>query len=956
MGFNFPQLYLFLFVLLAGDVELNPGPYRQRAKCCRILYSNIRGLYKNIKDLTMAAANYDIVFCSETLVSNLRDVSELLIPNFNKPVLVRRDSFPRARGMSVYIRSGYTAQHLSKFNCHCHEMQLIKVSSKYNNHYIFSLYRNPDANNDLYDCLLTAMASIQSVDVKASFIFVGDLNAHHQEWLGSISPTNRNGLAALDFSNLSGCEQLIQGPTHNSGNCLDLALTDIPGVVQTFTLAPIGTSDHNAISCKICLDFIVPDITISRQVYLKSRVNWDNVCMDVDRIQWNTIFRSNDPILALHNCLLDILRRRVPSKIIKSRIRDKAWFNEDCKRAYDDKQAAYHQWRSNRSPMHWDSYVALRVDAQRIYNTAEAAYNSHLQDVLAGATQPHKWWGSLKSSLFGVDSSMPPLREPDGSMSFEPLKKANLLSDTFLNKQRAQELSLPLTCFPSPKLVSVAFKSTELKNYLLELDTYGGTDPDGFFPLFFKKIAIPLAPKLAVVFRLLVKSGTFPSCWRKANITPIPKGASASTLPSEYRPISITPILSKLFERLLAKRLSQYCNKFRVLPDSQFGFRKGLGTCDALLTLTHGLQSSLDRGHESRAVAIDFSSAFDIVNHKALLYKLQLYGIGGNLLSIFKDFLTNRTQRVSVDGTFSTSVPVVSGVPQGSVLGPLFFIIFTSDLGISLENELISYADDTTLFSSIQSPSNREEVAASLNRDLAKINSWCQLWGMRLNANKTHSIVFSRSRTLDPPHPDLFLSGEEIEEVEDVRLLGVTLDSKLTFEKHIRSLSSAIAQKTGLLRKCFRTFACDSTVIKSFYAFILPHFEYCAPVWMSAANCHLKLLDRALNSIKFISPALSLDLDHRRQVGALSILFKVFNDTRHPMHLIMPEPFNPIRRTRFTLSLNDLARKIIHFNTTQFSRCFLPSMLKTWNSLPNEIVHSMDITSFKSQVNVFLKQ
>ena len=949
-------LFFIVFLIqLAGDIELNPGPQRQ-LKSCRILYANIRGLYKNLKDLTIASVNQDIIFCSETLVSNYRNSSELLIPNFNKPFLIKRVALPRARGMCVYIRSGYSAQHLTRFSCHCHEMQLVRVSSKHHNHYVFGLYRNPDANNELYDCLLTAMASIQSVDIKASFIFVGDLNAHHQEWLGSISPTNRNGLAALDFSNLSGCEQLIRGPTHNSGNCLDIVLTNMPGVVEASVLAPIGTSDHNAIHCKICLEFTIPDITISRQVYLKSRVNWDNVCMDVDRIHWNTIFKSNDPVLALNTCLLEILHRRVPSKIIKSRIKDKAWFDNDCRRAYDDKQAAYHLWRRNRSQLLWDNYVALRVEAQRIYNAAETAYNSHLQDVLAGATQPHRWWSSLKSSLFGVDSSMPPLLEPDGSMSFEPLRKATLLSNTFISKQRDQELMLPLTCFPSPKLNSVAFKSTELKNYLLDLDSYGGTDPDGFFPLFFKKIATILAPKLAVVFRLLLKSGSFPSCWRKANITPIPKGASASTLPSEYRPISITPILSKIFERLLAKRLIQYCDSIGAIPDTQFGFRKGLGTCDALLTLTHDLQSSLDCRHESRIVAIDFSSAFDIVNHKALIYKLQLLGIGGSLLNIFRNFLTNRSQRVSLDGVYSASVPVVSGVPQGSVLGPLFFIIFTSDLGIGLENNLISYADDTTLYSSVRSPCNRGEVAESLNRDLAKIASWCQLWGMKLNSNKTHSITISRSRILNPLHPCLYILGEPIEEVDNLRLLGVILDSKLTFEKHIRSLSSSIAQKTGLLRKCYRTFACDSTVIKSFFAFILPHFEYCAPVWMSAANCHLKLLDRALNSIKFISPALSVDLDHRRMVGALSMFFKVFNTVQHPLHAALPDSFNPVRMTRFALNLNDLAVNFMNVSTTQFSRCFIPALIKTWNVLPNDIVQSRDITLFKSRVNVFLKQ
>ena len=123
---------------------------------------------------------------------------------------------------------------------------------------------------------------------------------------------------------------------------------------------------------------------------------------------------------------------------------------------------------------------------------------------------------------------------------------------------------------------------------------------------------------------------------------------------------------------------------------------------------------------------------------------------------------------------------------------------------------------------------------------------------------------------------------------------------------------------------------------------------------MSAANCHLKLLERSLNSIKFISPALSLDLDHRRQVGALALLFKVLNNTRHPLHSSLPEYFNPIRVTRFALSLNDLSRDFINFNTTQFSRCFLPSMIKIWNNLPNSIVHSSDINNFKSRVNIFL--
>lgn len=452
-----------------------------------------------------------------------------------------------------------------------------------------------------------------------------------------------------------------------------------------------------------------------------------------------------------------------------------------------------------------------------------------------------------------------------------------------------------------------------------------------------------------------MKSGSFPLCWRKANITPIPKGASASSSPSEYRPISITPILSKIYERLLTRRLVSYCNLHDVIPPSQFGFRKGLGTCDALLTLTHQIQSSLDKGYESRVVAVDFSAAFDLVNHEALIYKLQLYGIGGNLLSIFRNFLTSRSQRVAVDGKFSETAHVLSGVPQGSVLGPLFYIIFTADIGLGLENNIISYADDTTIFSSIPSPHHRDLIAASLNRDLARITSWCEQWGMKLNPKKTQSLLISRSRTILPPHPSIQLSGESVEDVLNLRLLGVSFDKKLTFEHHIRSLSSSIARKIGLLRKCYKTFNCDATLRKSFYAFILPHFEYCSPVWMSAADCHLNLLDRSLNSIRFILPDLPLDLAHRRRVGALSIFFKIFNNNQHPLHSFIPDQFVPARLTRYAINLNSLAMNRMNVSTAQYFRSFVPQMVELWNSLVEDVVRAPDITAFKTKVNAFLQ-
>jgi len=297
----------------------------------------------------------------------------------------------------------------------------------------------------------------------------------------------------------------------------------------------------------------------------------------------------------------------------------------------------------------------------------------------------------------------------------------------------------------------------------------------------------------------------------------------------------------------------------------------------------------------------------------------------------------------------------VSGVPQGSVLGPLLFILYTADLFDLVENDLFTYADDATLVAVARSPVDRLYVADSINRDLFAIDSWCVAWDMKLNASKSKTFVAGRSRTVLPYHPALTVGDAVLDESDSLMVLGVTFDPKLTFERHVRNIVSMASQKLGIIRKANRIFGDAAVTSGCFRSFVLPLLEYCSPVWSSAAESHLRLLERVVRCAMFVSPGCDLgDLTHRRTVGSLSMLYKIANNQRHPLHEHLPPPYVPTRVTRGSLAMHEYAFAPIRYRTYQYSRCFMLKVVRIWNSL-NSLVFAADCPQgFKSRANRFL--
>ena len=339
--------------------------------------------------------------------------------------------------------------------------------------------------------------------------------------------------------------------------------------------------------------------------------------------------------------------------------------------------------------------MLARAEAQRVYGATRESQNERTRYTLKHSTCSHEWWEILNGTIFGMKPSIPALKGPGRGLVVTSAEKESLLGSQFCSKRCREQFVTSLSSFPQSRCNSLAYRIPVFLHLLLDLDTYGGVDPLGVFPLFLEMVTEIIAPKLSIILGELIRRGSFPECWRSAKVTAIPKGALSPDWENN-RPISITHILSKVYEKLVSHTLSSFCDNF-FLPAAQFVYRIGLGCTDALRTISHALQKSLDTGMESNIVQLDFCAAIDRVSYSGLLFKLKSIGVGGSVLSICRELFPNRRQRFVVNGATSESIPIVSGVPQGSVLGPLLFILYSSEMIELVENRLYPYADDFTL-------------------------------------------------------------------------------------------------------------------------------------------------------------------------------------------------------------------------------------------------------------------
>ena len=306
---------------------------------------------------------------------------------------------------------------------------------------------------------------------------------------------------------------------------------------------------------------------------------------------------------------------------------------------------------------------------------------------------------------------------------------------------------------------------------------------------------------------------------------------------TNYRPVSVLCVMSKVLERLMYNRLLNFVEKFNILYDLQFGFRKEHSTFMALMVVVDKIIKSLQNGEFTIGLYLDFSKAFDTIDHEILFMKLYHYGIRGVSLSWFKSYMSNRSQFVSYNGDVSATRRIKCGVPQGSILGPLLFLLYVNDLA-SVSEFLKSalFADDTNMFAS---NSDLAYLEKRFNEEIKNVALWLQVNKLSLNIEKSHFMIFSGGRHVNPI--SLEINGIQLSQVNDVKFLGIMMDDKLTWKKHIEHISNKIAKSIGIMYR-LKPFVNKETLLSLYYTLVYPYLTYCCIIWGNTCTTYLQPL------------------------------------------------------------------------------------------------------------------
>ena len=818
---------------------------------------------------------------------------------------------------------------------------------------IGSIYRPTNRDLDYTLSLCETIEKIQKKYKKASIWLCGDFNLpdicwHTHSIKGHQYPKELNQ-RFLDMMHTCGLSQMVDQPTRES-NILDLFFTNRPALMLKCSVEP-GLSDHHIVAAENRL-VAQRRKPLPRKIFLWKRANYSKLKQEVTALE-NTMlekFDRNTHINEIWNFftkeIKSIQDRCVPSKIASVRFHQ-PWITTDIKRLSRSKRKAFRKAKLTNRPSDWDRYKDIKKKTRQL---SKHTYHQFLNDLMTEESGEHpqiynkRFWSYIKSRL-SENIGISTLKDRFGNSVTDSKSKSSLLNDQFTSVfvQKSPHHSLEKAEYPSMERFEITTEG--VKKLLSNLKTHKAPGPDGLTPQLLKSVAEEVAPILRFIYETSLDQGEIPDDWRHANVSPIFKKGDRERA-ENYRPVSLTSVACKIMEHILSSQINRHLEKHGILCNSQHGFRQRRSCETQLVSTITDFIGTIENKGQCDVILLDFSKAFDKVSHDLLLNKLIRYGVNTQTHKWISSFLNNRTQQVVVDGVSSERSEVSSGVPQGSVLGPLLFLLFINDLPSYTKHSSIRlFADDCVLYKQITSDDDRNKLQDDLNGLL----QWEDDWKMQFHPEKCVQLSITLKKK--PMETNYTMRSHQLEKVSSAKYLGITISSNLSWSPHIEDITSKAFSKLAFLQRnishCPR-----KTKTLAYQSLIRPKLEYSVGIWDPHTKKDISRLEAVQRkAARFVTGDFGRDssvtnmlddlewppLQRRRKELKLTLFHKAYHK-----EVDIPIPLDTNARGSAHKFLIPSSRTNHHLYS------FYPSTVRLWNVLPGEAVMSDTADKFKA--------
>ena len=853
------------------------------------------------------------------------------------------------RGLLIYLKDSFNycqIQTHSKFVEHL-LFQLHLDSFKLN---ILAIYRSPNSTVQNNAELNTLISKVCQGDDNETIV-VGDFNFPNINW-NSVSTTK--SIESPEYVLLQTIQdnflyQHVTAPTRQRGSdnpsILDLVFSKNDVIADLTVSSPIGKSDHGTIKFNVNVGTHKISPVTKKLNFFK--VDYDVIRYHLRQIDWLPLFETNDVNIAWEFFISNISKIISQCVPVYSNSIHKFKISRNYLSFINKKHRLWTKFMKNQTA---ENRIAYNRARNRVKNLSRQRRNKFENDLANSAkTNPKAIWKYINSrSKNNVSISC--ISSPSGDNITNEQEIVDNFNKFFASVYVNEPSDLPFVLpYNGQMLSQMTIEESVVLQSLKELDVNKPPGPDNIHPKFLYETAVLISKPLTHIFSLSLRSSILPAEWKVAKITPIFKTGNKSHT-NNYRPISLNSNICKILEKLIRDKLMTHLVENNILIQNQFGFIPKKSTTLQLLLYLEKLTEAIENNKTMTAIYFDFQKAFDTVPHKRLIHKLSTVGITGQLSAWLSNYLSERSHFVQIGQSKSSLLSQTSGIPQGTILGPLLFLIYINDLPQNLVVNSLLFADDLKIFA-INHPDN------ILQLEVQKISEWCSKWLLRFNPDKCKQISFGSDKVLP-----LTLDNAVIAHTTTQKDLGIMVDNKLNFDEHIELKVKKANQILGIIRRSFTSLSHNS-FIKLYKALVRSHLEYGVSVWHPHKIKHIEMIEsvqrratRYLPGLKSLSyenrlKILNLpSLTYRRIRGDMIIVYKLLNNYYNvdPSLLINLKTYSDVRLT----GRNHILAIFHEFCNKDTRKYFFTNRVAHhWNNLPHHVIFSPSLNTFKNRLD-----